>query len=139
MKKLFLFVFIFVHLFFIDSLFAKPIVIERIVAKINEEIITLSELQEFVRMAKLELKRKYRGKDLEKKLQDLEQKALDKLVERKLLIQKAKKVRLSVSERELKITISSVLKGSNITLEQLKKYLISTGSSLEKFKYYSEF
>ena len=62
MKKLFLFVFIFVHLFFIDSLFAKPIVIERIVAKINEEIITLSELQEFVRMAKLELKRKYRGK-----------------------------------------------------------------------------
>ena len=134
MKKLFLFVFIFVHLFFIDSLFAKPIVIERIVAKINEEIITLSELQEFVRMAKLELKRKYRGKDLEKKLQDLEQKALDKLVERKLLIQKAKKVRLSVSERELKITISSVLKGSNITLEQLKKYLISTGSSLEKFK-----
>ena len=87
MKKLFIFVFIFVHLFFIDSLFAKPIVIERIVAKINEEIITLSELQEFVRMAKLELKRKYRGKDLEKKLQDLEQKALDKLVERKLLIQ----------------------------------------------------
>ena len=58
MRKLFLFVFIFVHLFFIDSLFAKPIVIERIVAKINEEIITLSELQEFVRMAKLELKRK---------------------------------------------------------------------------------
>ena len=134
MKKLFLFVFIFVHLFFIDSLSAKPIVIERIVAKINEEIITLSELQEFVRMAKLELKRKYRGKDLEKKLQDLEQKALDKLVERKLLIQKAKKVRLSVSERELKITISSVLKRAKITLEQLKKYLISTGSSLEKFK-----
>ena len=51
-----------------------------------------------------------------------------------MLIQKAKKVRLSVSERELKITISSVLKRAKITLEQLKKYLVSTGSSLEKFK-----
>ena len=134
MRKCLLFWFMIVNLCFVDSLYAKPIVIERIVAKINEEIITLSELQEFVRMAKNELKGKYKGKDLKRKLRDLEQKALDNLVERKLLIQKAKKVRLSVSERELNIAISSVLKSAKITFEQLSKYLISTGSSMKKFK-----
>ena len=88
MRKCLLFWFMIVNLCFVDSLYAKPIVIERIVAKINEEIITLSELQEFVRMAKNELKGKYKGKDLKRKLRDLEQKALGNLVERKLLIQR---------------------------------------------------
>ncbi len=134
MKKCIFFSLIVISLCFVHFLYAKPIVIERIVAKINEEIITLSELQEFVIMAKLELKRKYKGKDLDRKLQDLEQKALDNLVEKKLLIQKAKKIRLSVTDRELNLAISSVLKRAKITLDQLSKYLISTGSSLEKFK-----
>ncbi len=134
MKKNLLILLVIVHFFFAYSLSAKPIVIERIIAKINEEIVTLSELQEYVRMAKLDLEKQYRGKNLKRKIQDLEQKAIDNLVEKKLLIQKAKKVRLSVSERELNIAISSVLKRAKITLEQLKKYLISTGSNLKKFK-----
>ena len=134
MKKILLILLTIGHFFFVYSLFAKPIVIERIIAKINEEIITLSELQEYVLMSKLELKKKYRGKKLKRKIQDLEQKAIDNLVEKKLLIQKAKKVRLSVSERELNIAISSVLKRTKITSEQLKKYLISTGSNFKKFK-----
>lgn len=134
MKKILLILLIIIHFFFAYSLSAKSVVIERIVAKINEEIITLSELQEYVRIAKLDLKKQYRGKELKRKIQDLEQKAIDNLVEKKLLIQKAKKVRLSVSERELNAAISSVLKRAEITLEQLRKYLISTGSTLKKFK-----
>ncbi|MED5579162.1 MAG: peptidylprolyl isomerase [Nitrospinota bacterium] len=134
MKKSLMVFLIIVQFFFVQSLAARSVVIERIVAKINEEIVTLSELQEYVRLAKLELKRKYKGKNLGRKIQDLEQKALDNLVEKRLLIQKAKKIRLSVSERELNVAISSVLNRAKITIEQLKKYLRSTGSSLVKFK-----
>lgn len=113
---------------------AKPITIERIVAKINEEIVTLSELQDFIKGEMAELKKRFKGENLENRRRELELTALDLLVEQKLVLQRAKAASVAVSDKELESAVQSVLDKNGITIEQLTRSLRFRGSSIETFR-----
>lgn len=113
---------------------AKAILIERIVAKINDEIIMLSELQDFVKDELVKLRSKFKGKDFENRRRDLHLTALNVLIERKLILQHAKNIQISVGDKELESAVQVVLDKNAIQAEQLEGYLRSRGESLEEFR-----
>ena len=113
---------------------AKSITIERIVAKINEEIVTLSELQDFIKGEMGELRKRFKGENLENRRRELELTALDLLVEQKLVLQSAKSAGVAVGDKELESAVQSVLDKNGITIEKLTQSLRFRGSSIEAFR-----
>ncbi|MFP6889488.1 MAG: peptidylprolyl isomerase [Nitrospinota bacterium] len=112
---------------------AKPITVERIVAKINSEIITLSELQEYVKKSIERHKRRFGAKSLEGRMREFRLSALNNLIEQKLVIQRGKKLGITVPDKELERRIQSILDREKIGAKQFDKYLRSQGTSLKAY------
>ncbi|MEE9256113.1 MAG: peptidylprolyl isomerase, partial [bacterium] len=112
----------------------QAITIERIVAKINDDIITLSELQDFVKGEVSKLRDKFNGTKLTSRLRELELRGLDLLIERKLILQRAKALKTGVSAKELETAIGVVLKKNNIQVDDLDRRLRIQGLTPESFR-----
>lgn len=106
--------------------------IDRIVAVVNNEVITLSDLNKVVALM-------FAGVDknqsfTEEQRAEIQQKALEQLIEKKLIEQKAREFDIKVSDKEVNRAIEDVLKRNNINLEQLEALLKKDGSSLEEYR-----
>ena len=67
-------------------------VVDRVVAQVNNEIITLSELNRGLAMVREELSAKYSGEQLQQALAKAEKDVLEELIRQKLLLQKAQEL-----------------------------------------------
>lgn len=105
---------------------ARAELYDRIVAVVGEEPILLSQL-------KKELKVESNEK-LIKIPRDRQEKALDELIEKSLIEQKAKKLGITVSDKEVEDEVEIVKKNNNITTEVLVEVLKREGLSLEDYK-----
>jgi peptidyl-prolyl cis-trans isomerase SurA len=102
-------------------------IIDKIVAIVNGEIITLSELEHYPS----------KPQDGSKpSLNPWEEKAkiLDRLIEEKLIDQQCKKRAIRVSPRDIEGAIEDVKRRNAITDEQLKKALMADGLSWEDYR-----
>ncbi|OGL61210.1 MAG: hypothetical protein A3J27_03215 [Candidatus Tectomicrobia bacterium RIFCSPLOWO2_12_FULL_69_37] len=113
---------------------AAPVTVERIVAKVDQEIVTLSELQDFVKDEVEKLAKTYRGEDFERRRREMELRGLDALVENKLILRRAKSLGVTVGDTELEQAVSAVTGRSRITTEELRKYLATQGMTLETYR-----
>ncbi len=94
-KAIFLFkVFIFLMLFFganlsvaSSQLFAR----DKIMAIVNNEIITEKDFNDFVNFMRMQLSKEYKQDELEEKIQSLKTDLLNRLIEDRLILQEAKK------------------------------------------------
>lgn len=106
----------------------NQVVVERVVAIVNQDAITLSELQEamayFLQQNK---EKKEQGKELEERV-------LHRLVENRLQVQEALKEKLEVSDEEIKETIDDLAKKNNMSLDQFKQALTQQGLVWESFR-----
>lgn len=129
MKK-FLFVFV------LAALFAAPPrsgaeVVDRIVAIINDSIITLSELNAATAVAVEKLGVKERGAGTE---QEIKNKILDSLIEQKLVKQASDKAGIEVSEREIDNAIEDVKAQNKMKQETLLLLLAQSGLTYNEYK-----
>ncbi|MBI3128255.1 MAG: peptidylprolyl isomerase [Candidatus Tectomicrobia bacterium] len=113
---------------------AAPVTIERIVAKVDQEIITLSELQDLVKEEVSNLARVYKGEEFERRRREMELRGLDALVENKLILRRAKSMGVTVGESELEQAVSSVTDRNRLTTQDFRKYLASQGMTLETYR-----
>lgn len=74
---------------------------DRIIAVVNKELITLSELQSEIAPMQKRLREQYRGAELQRRLQQLEYMALTRMIERKLQIQIARTKGVDVSDEDI--------------------------------------
>ena len=74
---------------------------DRIVAVVNKEVITLSELQHEVQDEHSRLKAKYRGKELERRYTQKQREVLDALIDEQLQLQEATAKGISVTQEEI--------------------------------------
>jgi peptidyl-prolyl cis-trans isomerase SurA len=81
---------------------------DKIVAVVNNEIITQRDTDDFANFMRMELEGEYQGEELEKKIQDMRQDLLDKLIEDRLVLQAAKKEHLSVDPAKVKARIDEI-------------------------------
>jgi peptidyl-prolyl cis-trans isomerase SurA len=131
MKKLFL-LFGFI-LFSYGPPSLSEAVVDRIVAVVNQDIITLSEVEKWTNPLKAEIVAEDR---LEKqdRTQALFRQVLEKLIEEKLLDQEVKKSGVKVSSKEIEATLDEVMRRNGATKEDLEKALTVEGLTLEAFR-----
>jgi parvulin-like peptidyl-prolyl isomerase len=107
--------------------------VDRIVAIVNQEIITLSEVEKLIGPLMAEINE---GSPLERRgrIHELSRMALERLIEEKLIDQEAKKSGIKVVAKEVEGAIEEIKRRNSIPQEDLEKALAREGLTLEAFK-----
>lgn len=119
--------------FLIFSVFVFCEVIDEIVVKVNDSIITKDEYEKRLKQTIEAFKRDYKGEDYEEKLKELPTRLLNQMIEELLLIEKAKQ--LYQVDMIVKMQLENFMKENNIKNEaELDKELRKEGFTLDDFK-----
>jgi parvulin-like peptidyl-prolyl isomerase len=112
---------------------SKKKLLNKVVASINNDIILQTDLDEFRSKLKSKSYQELFGPQDLKRLESTE-KALDLLIEERLIGQQVKKLELTASDMEIEAQIRSILKRNHITQNQLSDQLKRLGTSLPTYK-----
>ena len=118
MKRLLVLLSIVYCLLFI-VLFAPAKVVERIVARVNNEVIFQNELEDYIRIVRSQTGLEKQGSEVKKKI-------LDQMIEEKIFLQEAEKEMIEVTDDEVKTAFQN-LKDKFPTKEDFNKELIKQG------------
>ena len=124
----------FVILGLAEGLSTSEAVVDRVVAVVNDEVITLSEVD---RMIDPFVKEAVRAEDrLERKeqLNRIRRQALDTLIEEKLIDYEIKKAGVKVTPREVEAVLDDIKKQNKATQEDLERALAKEGITFEQYK-----
>ena len=100
----------------------------KIVAFINNEVVTEYDLTAYVSMTRLQLEEMYSGKELEKNIQNLKSEALNSLIEDKLIISLARQRGLMIRPEFIQQRIDGI-RNRFPNEAEFKKHLIKSGFS----------
>jgi peptidyl-prolyl cis-trans isomerase SurA len=133
MKKV-LFI-IFLVIFVLTANAHSKEVVDRIVAIVNDDIITLSDLKIQLRLYENQIKAKRLPASKEKALlYKVRSQLLDNLINQKLTDQEAKKAKISVSKSEIDKTIERMKEANSLTQEGLIKAIKKEGLTLTEYR-----
>ncbi len=108
-------------------------VVDRVVAVVNQEIITLSEVEKWINLQKEEIVTEDRLEKQER-MRALCREVLEKLIEEKLIDQEVKKSGVKVSSKEIEATLEEIKRRNAATQEDLERALASGGLTVETYK-----
>jgi peptidyl-prolyl cis-trans isomerase SurA len=108
-----------------------PVVLDRIVAVVNDEVITRHELEERVKFATKQLRQQ--GTPLPPK-DALERQLLDRMVTDRVQLQFAKETGLRVDDTELDRAINRIAQENKMTAQQLRQVLDKDGVPFARFR-----
>jgi peptidyl-prolyl cis-trans isomerase SurA len=120
-------------LFLYGPISSGEAVVDRVVAVVNQEIITFSEVEKWVNPLRENIETEDRF-ERQQQLQEIYRKALEKLIEEKLIEQEVKKSGIKVSSKEIEAAIEEVKRRNAATQEDLEKALAAEGLTLEIYK-----
>ena len=103
---------------------------DRVVAKVNSEIITLSSVNERVELLRQQYKGDFKGRD-EKEVLD---EALNTIIEEKLQLQEGEKRGLAVDDAAVDAAVTGIENKNGLQVGQLAEMLLSEGKSMESYK-----
>lgn len=110
-------------------------VIDRIVAVVNGEVITLSELEVKARpLIRQYLKDVKDPVSFDEKKKEILSKVLPQLVDERLIQKEIDRLGIKVSKQEVEAAIEGICKENGLTLEELKEKLERDGYTLEGYK-----
>lgn len=112
---------------------ARAEVVNGIAAVVNDEVITLLDVEREAALLAREPRKRPDGASIPSR-DDLRKQALDRLIERSLIQQKIRQLGISVSEEEIRLAIEDVKKQNNLSQEALSKALASQGLSFEQYR-----
>lgn len=118
-----------------DNSVTEPRVVEEIVAKVNDSIITMSDLEAREReQDSYQLYRDYSGEELQEKLHDLRSSTIEELINEVLLLQRAKDLGVDM-DAFVRHYLEDVKKEQGVTTDaELEKLLQQEGLTLAEFK-----
>ncbi len=117
----------------------KPVkIVDRIVAQVNDDIITQSEIEREKAQARQELAAKFTGEQLEEELKKEEKNILEDLIRQRLFLQKANEMGMgSGMDVQVSAQIEAMRKQYNIKdMEEFEKALESQGMTLASYREY---
>jgi peptidyl-prolyl cis-trans isomerase SurA len=114
--------------------FSSAEIVDRIVAEVNGNVITLSELNEYGKPFYQSIMAKAPADVVEAEIQKIRSELLDRLIEDKLIEQEAAKFNISISESEVDSTIANIIQENNISPAQFKQELTKMGTNEESYR-----
>ncbi len=117
---------------------AEAKTVDRILAQVNDDIITMSDLNQEMAPYVKELASKYSGDELEQAIQKTEKQVLDRLVQQKLLYQKAMELGFNADiEPQVSAALQRIIKENNLQdTEGLEKALEQQGQTVKDLREY---
>lgn len=109
-------------------------VVDRIVALVNNEVLTLSELEETGRHIFDQVQQSTSPSEREEKLREVRKAVLDQLIENKLLDQEIRNRKIEIPEREVDAAIQEVMTHNHLTENELKKALAKDGLTYSYYR-----
>jgi len=115
---------------------ARAGVVDRIVAQVNDDIITLSDMKRAMAMLRQELATRYSGEQLEKEVKNSERDVLEDLIEQKLLLQKANEIGFGKDADVQAASYIEKLRKDNgfKDMQELERALAQQGDTLASFR-----
>jgi len=113
---------------------AHATIVDRIVAVVNDEIITLSELNSNTEVYLSRIGKKKELGQNAKVMNQLRGMILNTLIEKKLIDQEAKKLGVVATDTEVADMMADLLKKKNISREQFEEQVVAQGSSVEAYE-----
>ena len=113
---------------------ADRLVLEEIVARVNNRIITLADLERSRQSLREELAREHTGADLDKQLQEREKNLLRDLIDQTLLVQRGTDLGISVEADVIKRLDRIRQEAGLDSLEALERTAAAQGMDFEDFK-----
>jgi len=108
-------------------------IVDRVVAVVNKEIITLSEVEKLIPPPKEEIVTENRLEKQER-IQTLCRQVLERLIEEKLIDQEAKRAGIKISSKDIEATLDEIKRRNNATQEDFEKALAVEGLTMETYK-----
>ena len=109
-------------------------IIDSCVAVVNEDVITLSELNEAGKPMFRRIAEEMPPEQLAEALKQARKTVIDKLIEKKLLIQQADLMNISVSDEEVDMALNQILTRNNTSMEQFKTELSKIGMEEQQYR-----
>ncbi len=100
---------------------ASPVVIDRVVAVVNNDVITLSDLQREAAVKKVDMKRD-------------ERLLLEDMIDRRLQMAEAKRGGMDVSDKELNDAVADIMKRNSMDSRRFEAALAGEGLTLGQYK-----
>ncbi|MCX7816250.1 MAG: SurA N-terminal domain-containing protein [Syntrophales bacterium] len=123
-----------IFVFFVSTQDVKAVIVDRIVAIVNNEVITLSELNAAFEPYLKNIDQSLRGTEREKLVDEGKKAVLNQMINTKLIEQEAKKSGITVKDEEVMGAIRETLKRKNISLEEFVVMLEREGETLDGYK-----
>ena len=108
-------------------------VVDRVVAVVNQEIITLSEVEKLTGPLQQEIHTEDRWEKRER-VREVCRNVLEKMIEEKLIDQEVKKAGVKVPSKDVEGALEEIKRKNSATQEDLERALIKDGLTLEVFK-----
>ncbi len=104
---------------------------DRVVAVVNQEAITLSEVEKLVNAGEVSAQDRL---ERQKKIRELRLRKLESLIEEKLIDQEVKRSGVKVPSKDVEAHLEEFKRRNSATQEDLEKALANEGMTLEAFK-----
>ena len=112
---------------------SQAAVVDRIVAVVNNEIITLTELNKETEPFIERIEKTYKGSEKGRVIEETRKTVLNRMVDTILVKQEAKRLNIVVKDSDVTNMINEMLKSRKMTMEQFKEMLAKDGFSLESY------
>lgn len=129
-------IFLLTAFFFFSFLpaFSLANVVDRSVAIVNEDTITLSEVNELGKSFFQKVTEETPANQLTEALQQARKTVIDKLIDKKLLVQAAKKLNIQVSDEDVENALQRLLASNKTTIEQFRKEISTMGMTEKQYR-----
>lgn len=109
-------------------------VVDKVVAVVNDEVITLSEVDEEAARAYQSLAKEYSGVKLANSMAETRENILDSMIDRRLINQKAKQQNTTVSEEEITTAYENTRNRLSLDPAQFREKLAGSGLTEELYR-----
>jgi len=125
---------IFLLVFLMWPAFSGAELVDRVVAEVNDDVITLSELERAGESYFKQIRDNAPAREVKLALEKAREEVLASLVDKMLLNQEAAKMSISVSEADIAMAIDQILARNKITIEGFKKDLAAMHMTEHRFR-----
>jgi peptidyl-prolyl cis-trans isomerase SurA len=133
MRKIFIFL-AYAIIFLLTSANSPAAVVDRIVALVNNDVITLSELEETGKKLFDQVKNSTLPDERPAKMRKAREEVLEELIDDKLLEQEIKERKIEISDREVDDAIQNVMRSNKLTENELKSVLAKDGLTYSAYQ-----
>lgn len=105
--------------------------IDRIVAVVNEEVITQQEIDEVLQNTVQQLQRQNTQLP---RMEILEKQLLERLIMKRIQLQRAKEIGLTVSDNDLDQTLRRIVQDNHLTMDEFRQVLLQEGTDINRFR-----